>query len=186
MLARAIGRNDVKAVEALLQGGADANEQDGDGYSMLRLAAILGCTAIARVLIENGADVNGVDAHDDMMGSTPLMSAVSMNSLAIARLLLDSGANINAVNVRGWTALMYAVVTNRMEIMSLLIDRGADAGLRNRDGATAQKLAEVRNRKEMAQLLKEAPSQQSHAVAAKKQKRLKNISIKPIIRKHQP
>ena len=60
-------------VKALIEGGADVNKADDDGWTPLYTAAANGHEAVVKALIEAGADVN--KARDD--GWTPLYIAAS-------------------------------------------------------------------------------------------------------------
>ena len=57
-----------------------------------------------KLLIDNGANVNGMNA----VGSTALMYAAT--NLAKMRLLLDAGAEVNARSKRGATAMGVAAL----------------------------------------------------------------------------
>jgi len=62
------GQGDVKAVQRLLDGGADVNARDEDGAALLHWACDRGATEMAAHLLSQGADVA---ARDDA-GMTPL------------------------------------------------------------------------------------------------------------------
>ena len=47
---------------SLLAAGAEANAKDKSGASALSIAASLGLTDMARLLVAGGADANGADA----------------------------------------------------------------------------------------------------------------------------
>jgi uncharacterized protein len=101
----------------------------------------------ARMLLEAGADVEGVDAN----GITPLLMAISNNHMDVARMLVDRGANINVMDWYGRTPLWAAVETRNMdvnnaepfengvdrapvlELIRVLLDRGADPNTRTRE-----------------------------------------------------
>ena len=78
---------------------AGPNDCAGRGESVLHVARD---AKIARVAIEQGADVNARDG----MGQTPLMRA---DNAEIARLLIDDGAEVDAVTQDNWTPLMFAL-----------------------------------------------------------------------------
>jgi ankyrin repeat protein len=71
-LVTAATKGDFAAVKRLLAGGADSSSHDTNGYSALNWAARNGHLDIARLLIDQGADVN---AHDNPKRWTPLMNA---------------------------------------------------------------------------------------------------------------
>lgn len=54
---------------------------------------------MARILINNGADVNARNIQND----TPLHWAAFYGSPEVAKLLIESGANLKALNAKGET-----------------------------------------------------------------------------------
>lgn len=93
----------IDSVRALLNAGANVNEADADGITVLSWAAIGKRVEMARLLIERGADVN----HVDKQGMTPLLYAASIDfgDSAMIDLLLHSGARTDARTKEGLTAL---------------------------------------------------------------------------------
>ena len=91
------------AVRALLDAGAQVDEADDDGITVLSWAAIANRVEMARLLIQRGADVN----HVDKKGMTPLLYAASIDfgDSAMIDLLLKSGARAGARTKEGLTAL---------------------------------------------------------------------------------
>jgi ankyrin repeat protein len=91
------------SVRALLDAGAQVDEADDDGISVLAWAAIANRIDLARLLIQRGADVN----HIDKKGMTPLLYAASVDfgDSAMIDLLLKSGAHAGARTPNGQTAL---------------------------------------------------------------------------------
>jgi ankyrin repeat protein len=101
-VANTISFGDLATTRALLDAGADPNEADGDGYTLLYGAVIVNQTEMARLLIERGAKVNAVDPR----GMTPLLYAASADfgDSAMVDLLLKMGANPAARTKEGLTA----------------------------------------------------------------------------------
>ncbi|KAJ6101921.1 hypothetical protein N7486_004348 [Penicillium sp. IBT 16267x] len=83
--------------------------------------------SIARLLIDQGADVNASDST----GRTPLSRAAEHGHLDIARLLIDRGADVNASNSTRWKPLSRAAEHGHLDIARLLIDRGANVNATN-------------------------------------------------------
>lgn len=123
-LLEAVSQEDLDAVRALIASGASVKAASRIGaQTPLAIAASNGSTAIARVLLEAGADPNTPTAT----GATPLMLAAAAGNIEILTALLDRGANVNArESSRGQTALMFAAAENRPAAIRLLITRGAD------------------------------------------------------------
>ncbi len=89
----------------------------------LHWAAENGLTDIARLLLDQGADVNA----PDNFSNTPLHLAV--RHPALVELLLARGAQVGARNAFGNTPLHLAVGDRR--VVELLLAAGADARARN-------------------------------------------------------
>jgi|GEM_PF-3025928 len=91
----------------------------------------------ARILIDNGADVNAVTSD----GWTPLLMAARtflVNPEAF-QVLLSAGADVNAVNAQGQSALILTAANpqNHPLTIEFLLEAGADARLRDNTGRTA-------------------------------------------------
>jgi ankyrin repeat protein len=131
----------------------------------------------AKLLIENGADVNAkyyeetgfsggedydVEVVRNVRDSTLLMEAVALNRVKIAKLLIENGADVNAKNnYNGWTPLIEAVWDGHIEIAKLLIENGADVDTENNNGETALTIATERGNKDVVKVIKEAMKEKS-------------------------
>lgn len=104
-------------IQWLLDKGIEVDVEDECGCSpLMRLASINGNVEVAKILIENGANVNKVDK----LKKTSLMSAALNGGLELVKLLVENGANIHAENEYGKTALDFAESFGRKEIVSYL------------------------------------------------------------------
>lgn len=108
------------AVHVLLDGGADINAIDRNGWTPLMEAVFAGHVETIRALLARGADVNTKDQAD----WTPLMEAASKGHVEAVMILLASGADANAKSNKGWTALK-ATPKGNTEIIKLLKQAGA-------------------------------------------------------------
>lgn len=106
------------AVSALLRAGGDPNRLNDSGRSALMFAASYGHTAIARALLDHGADLDAVSA--DHVGWTPLMAAACNGRAATVGLLLDRRANVDLKDKRGRTALDCATEQGHVDVIRLL------------------------------------------------------------------
>jgi ankyrin repeat protein len=96
---------DLSFIEHLIQKGADVNfKNTSDGWRSLHYAISCGSDDMARLLIEQGADVNAI--ADD--GTTPLILAAKNDSVFIAKLLLEKGADVNWRDMKKKNAMSYA------------------------------------------------------------------------------
>lgn len=98
--------DDPRLIEYLISKGADPNEVDGDGISVLAWATIGNRIAVLQSLLTRGAKVNPVDKH----GMTPLLYAASIDfgDTAAMQKLISGGADLAAKNKDGLTAVHLA------------------------------------------------------------------------------
>jgi ankyrin repeat protein len=107
-----------EAVKLLLARGADPNLTASNAMKVaaIHAASAAGSVAIARRLLEAGADVNAVQ----QAGFTPLHAAAMSGRLDLAKLLLDHGADPEAKAHDGRTALAMARDANHQPVVDLL------------------------------------------------------------------
>jgi len=108
----------VGSARALLDAGANVDEADNDGITLLAWATLSNRVEMARLLIQRGADAN----HVDKLGMTPLLYAASIDfgDPAMIELLLKSGARADARNKEGLTALDLARKYNNADLLASL------------------------------------------------------------------
>jgi ankyrin repeat protein len=121
--AAALGRSD-RVAELISADPSLARAWSPDGFTALHLAAFLGTTDTARVLLDAGADPAAV-AQNDMLVQ-PLHSAAAAHNTDLCRLLLERGAPVNGQQQKGYTALDEAEMTNQDALRDLLLEHGAD------------------------------------------------------------
>ena len=156
LLFQAIRENDLAAVRAHLDTGADYEALDND-LTPLMLAAHLGLHDIARVLIRHGAHVNARNSA----GWTALMKAIYNQEQdtgfpEVVSLLVDSGAEIEIEIGYGIRPLMLAAGYGQAGVIGVLLAAGADISARNEGGLTARTMAEYKDYVEVINLLYEA------------------------------
>jgi hypothetical protein len=119
-LEKAIRNGDVPTIEKMIKRGVNLNAV-GSPRGKPVLFDVQD-PAIARLLIERGADVNATDAD----GMTPLMEAAHEGRSAMLRALIDAGADLDLKNsVYQTTALMMAIDAERDECVDMLRKAGA-------------------------------------------------------------
>lgn len=125
LLIDAVEKSQLRDVELLLKKGANVEGLVIGSMSVvpLRLAKDV---KIAKLLIENGANVNS----DDGRGYQAIHSPYNAE---IAKLLIENGANVNAGTDNGFTPLFYI---NNVEIAKILIENGANVRQKNPFGDT--------------------------------------------------
>ena len=132
----------TNAVNVLLQYGANvALTHNRLGSTALHFAAGSSHNSgeILRCLIENGADVNGVNK----VKHTPLMIAAKRGHINALTLLIKHGADVDLQDSDGYKALHFAVYGSDIssEIFSCLIGIGADVNARTNNGVTPLMIA---------------------------------------------
>lgn len=126
------------------------NDTDGRGNAALHIAALNGNTAIAKLLLENGAAVNNITPTE-----TALHMAANIGDEAMVRLLLDKGANINLRSTHYLrTALHLAATNGCLDVVKVLLEKGADVNVQDSYGWTALHLATRTLQVEITELLR--------------------------------
>ena len=130
------------------------NARDSWGSTPLIQAAWKNNVDVAKLLLENSANMDSTDAD----GRTPLHEAAWMNSVGVAKLLLENSANVDSTDNYGETALHRAAWMNSVEVARLLLrysaNLNATAVSGSGKGLTPLQLAERYQRLEMVVLLK--------------------------------
>jgi ankyrin repeat protein len=126
----------------------DLNEQNYQGKTPLYMAAEYitshslneAAFKVAKLLLENGADVNAINDLYREGEITALFRAATRNDVELASFLLGYGAKTNIANEYGTTPLHLAVGTTRNsepeEMVKLLLEHGANPNALHHDGAT--------------------------------------------------
>lgn len=143
----AIREPSPKVTSLLLAAGKiDVNPRNRNDETPLMLASIKGQTALARQLIDKGADVN-------KPGWAPLHYASTYGHLELMSLLLEHHAYIDAASPNESTPLMIAAMYGTASAVKLLLEAGADPMLRNAQGLSAFDFAEKANKTDSAQII---------------------------------
>ncbi len=110
----------------LLEEGANLEDKDDTGATVLTYAAIIGNNDMVLELLARGANIN----HQDMFGATPLYHAMRKGNYGTVRLLLDAGARANLPIERGKFPIDMADEDTPAEIIELLEQAMASADTR--------------------------------------------------------
>ncbi len=119
-----------------------------DQAQYLMQAAAQGDKNIVQQLINNGADINYLDAS----GNSALAEAALKGKLTIVKLLIKAGGDVN-VTPGGESLLMHIVRNNDLLTAQVLIASGADVNFATRDGITALQIAQSKGYRELEMLL---------------------------------
>jgi ankyrin repeat protein len=147
-----------RAVQALLQAGADHAALEHGRYDAVTIAAVADDEATLSVLLAGGASARLVTSRYD---GTALIAAAHLGHEGAVRQLIKAGAPLDHVNNLHWTALIEAVVLGdgglrHQATLRALLDAGANTRLTDRSGATALQLAKARGYLEMVEMLRAA------------------------------
>ena len=113
----------VDAVEVLLAHGAEVDAVEGwRGQTALMWATVEGNTAVARALIDAGADLHARSEG----GFTSLLFAVRHNRLDTLRALVAAGADVDDALPSGLSALALATLNAHYDLGVWLLEQGAD------------------------------------------------------------
>lgn len=129
----------VAAVQALLEGGADAVTTYGEGDTALHWAAAAGDVASVGMLLAAGASVaaTSVNRHGWSDGGfVALHWAASGGDVATVRALLTAGTPVDALTDVRATALHCAAEAGQVAVIRALVDAGASVEARTDYGET--------------------------------------------------
>jgi ankyrin repeat protein len=132
-LPNAAAQNKLDDVQRRLSAGDGPDAVDKTGRTALTYAAMLGNTAMAKLLLDQGANVR----FRDKLGNTPLHWAADHGNTELVSVLLAAHASVNDENKQGITPLMMAAGRGQVAVVRLLLKSGADAGKRDFTGQDA-------------------------------------------------
>ena len=138
-----------KVAKVLIQTkGMPIDDRNGNDETPLMIASIKGYLETAKLLIEQGADVN-------KPGWTPLHYAASKGNIEMIRLLIDEHAYIDAASPNGTTPLMMAAGYSKEPLAcKVLLEEGADPTLINDKDLSAMDFAAQEKQTESFELIK--------------------------------
>ncbi len=167
----------LKAMEFLLQHGADVNETGSSGISGLACASLKGDLKTVRFLLDRGADLskentqynalyyalfNGHTEIADLLiekgidTSGALVLAAEKGQVSIMKKLFTREVNTNETNTDGYTPLTVAVIRGGYDAVQFLIENGVDVNHPDKNGMTALQYAQEFEDQKMIKLLKNA------------------------------
>jgi len=121
-----------KLKESLNKGAQVDGKSEWHGQTALSIAILEGHKDIVEILLENGANPNGmIERMIDAEQRTALMAAVVSGNNEIVELLIEHGAKMDEKDEMGRTALMIAARTHK-DIVKFLLEKGAN--LNEKDG----------------------------------------------------
>lgn len=149
-IGEAAALGDLARVQSLLaEDPSLLDSRTADGFPTLGLAIFFRQPAVARFLIEQGADVNAAASNAQRV--TPLHAAAAVQDRATMELLLARGADANAKQQLDYTPLHGAASRGDIEMAKLLIAHGADRNAKGTDGLSVADIARKYGQHEFAE-----------------------------------
>ena len=161
---------DVTLIQRLINEGTDVNRMVGNGITPLHYAALRGGLKVAKLLIDNGADVNAYDKYNgpvetNTVSGTVLQIAIENYPMEeLATFLVENGAKFNRRDPNGNTELHLAAFKGYADLTQRLIDHGADINAQNNNNRTAIYYAARYGYKSVANILIAAGADQNAIV----------------------
>ena len=121
----------IASLEAMLQNSPDLTNDRSGGLTPLQSAAAKGQLAVARYLLDNGAEINATSRTAGQEDQTALHIAAQEGHKAMVELLLERGAKVDAREKYGRTPLHLAVAKGYTAVSKALIANGADVNAKN-------------------------------------------------------
>lgn len=123
-----------RALERLLELGADATIDDHDGHTPVNAAALMGDIAALKTLRGHGVDVRNL-ARD---GFSPLHRAswggAEAHETAVRYLVEECGVDVDQRDVSGGNALFRALERDNVFMVEVLLKLGADPNFKTKRG----------------------------------------------------
>lgn len=110
-------RCDFDLLMLLIDNGADTDEFDDEGVSILDNAIAYNSIELVKYMIDKGVDVNRTNRRSKF---TPLMGVACYGRVEIGELFLENGVDKEAVDVKGFKATDFARKMNKKSILKLL------------------------------------------------------------------
>lgn len=144
-----IKENIYDSVDLFITAGMDPDTKDEKGVTGLCHAIRHSCNLIARLLIENGCNIN-IRSNDN--NNNALMDAAAYNNEEMLKILLDKKSELNVQSKNEQTALMLAVGRGNEKNTKLLLEAGADIKIKDVLGMTAEDYAKILKNKKIIHL----------------------------------
>ncbi len=157
-------KNDLIGIKKYIKNGADINEANESGESVLASSLRYRCDFdLVMLLIDNGADIFDFDEE----GVSIFDMAVTYDNIEVVKYLISQGVDVNTTQRRSkFTPLMAAVCYGRVDMVEFLIEQGANIKAVDAKGISVIDFARKMNKKTILNLLgydKEAPINRNYA-----------------------
>ena len=136
----------LQMVQLLVANRAEVNVRNRAGATPLSEAARVGNEPVVNVLLQAGADPNGIESATSV---TPLHLAAARGNAAITEALLRRRATVDAADARGETPLCYALREGHTNTAALLRRAGGTTGQMRALSPSERSLVDFFERTEM-------------------------------------
>jgi len=143
--------NDYMAVKKYIKDGADLEEANESGESVLAMSLRYKCDMdLVMLLVDSGADIHDFDEE----GVSVFEMAITYGNLDMVEYMIEQGVDVNSTQRRSrFSPLMAAVCYGRIEVVEVLIDYGANKDAIDSKGISVLDFARKMNKKSILKLL---------------------------------
>ncbi|MCP5382408.1 MAG: ankyrin repeat domain-containing protein [Kordiimonadaceae bacterium] len=127
------------------------HEYSGDGFTALHIASYFGHAECARLLLENGADIEKVAMNGSELRA--IHSAVAGCHTDVVKVLIEFNPDVDVQMLGGFTPLMSAAALGNKDIVSVLLEKNANPKIKADDGRVAEIFASSAGFNDIAALL---------------------------------
>jgi len=157
------GDSDIEIIKEILTPRlVQSRLQSYDNITPLHRAAGYNHLDVARLLIENGADVNATDDH----GQVPLHNAARYGHVEMIELLINEQCDLNTQDVDGMSPIHVAATSKSFPACLRLIESGANITTRSLSGKLPYDLAETDDVRQVLRL-DESPQEVTPSAVSK-------------------
>lgn len=134
--------NDIDSVRYAIKNNVNLEVKDGQSWTALQLACYKGHAGIAKLLIENGADIESREGNKATR-YTPLMTALIYSHYDVFELLLKNGADVDAKGDNGYSPLLFlaARIPEQSHFLKALLKYKPSFDVKDKGGMTALEVA---------------------------------------------
>jgi len=144
--------NDYMSVKKYIRDGADLNDVNESGESVLACALRAQCDMdLLMLLTDSGADIFEFDDE----GVSIFDMAITYGNVEMVKYIIDKGIDVNKTQRRSrFTPLMCAASYGRTDIVKLLLEHGADKDRVEDKGFSATDFARKMNKISVLEVLR--------------------------------